>query len=323
MALPRFNDRWRESSARTADRPQDIPPEAWKDVFWRVWGRLSEDRVLVIAGGIVFYGLLALFPALAALVSIYGIFADPADLQNQLASLSNVLPGGAMDVLNEQMARIASQSSGALGFATLLGLLVALWSANSGTKGIYDGLNVSYREREKRSFVQLNFSSLIFTVSMIVFALIAMGAMVALPYLVSSLGFGGVGQWVIAIVKWPILLGLITLLFACLYRFGPSRDAPQWLWVMPGSIFAAIVWLVASILFSWYAANFGGFNKTYGSLGAIIGFMIWMWISAIVVLLGGMLNAEVEYQTEKDTTVGSPQPMGSRGAYVADRSAAR
>jgi membrane protein len=307
-----------DSRGRTAESPQDIPAQGWKDIAWRVWGRIGEDRILVIAAGIVFYGILALFPAIVALVSIYGMFASPADLGNQLNGLSTVMPSGGLDVIREQMTRVSEHSSGALGIATIIGLLVALWSANAGMKAIYDGLNVAYREKEKRSFIALNVSSLIFTLCMIVFALLALGAMVLVPNFVGRLGLGEAGQWAVKFGQWPVLLVLVMIVFACLYRFGPSRDEPKWRWITPGSIVGAILWIVASILFSWYAANFGSYNKTYGSLGAIIGFMTWMWISTIVVILGGILNAETEHQTDKDTTVGHPQPIGARGAYVAD-----
>ena len=312
-----------DSRGRTAEAPQDIPARGWKDIAWRVWGRIGEDRILVIAAGIVFYGILALFPAIVALVSIYGMFADPANLGDELNSLSTVLPGGALDVMRDQMTRVSEHSSGALGIATIIGLLVALWSANAGIKAIYDGLNVAYRENEKRSFIALNVSSLIFTLCMIVFAMIALAAMVLVPNFVGKLGLGDAGQWAFKIGQWPVLLVLVMIVFACLYRFGPSRDEPKWRWITPGSIVGAILWLAASILFSWYAANFGSYNQTYGSLGAIIGFMTWMWISTIVVILGGILNAETEEQTDKDTTVGRPQPIGARGAYVADVKPAR
>jgi membrane protein len=303
---------------RSAEKPSDIPAPGWKDIFTRVYGRLGEDRILVIAAGITFYCLLALFPAIAALISLYGMFADPRTIAKTLDSLGTMLPGGAIEVVRNQIDLLTSHGSGTLGIATLIGLAVALWSANAGMKALYDGLNVAYREREKRSFVTLNVSSLSFTICMIGFALLALAAIVVLPYLVQSMPFGEFGQWAVTIGKWPVLLVLVIFVFACLYRFGPSRDAPQWRWITWGSAVAAIVWLIASILFSWYAGHFGSYNKTYGSLGAVIGFMTWMWISATVFILGGVLNAELEHQTTKDTTKGRPQPMGSRRAYVAD-----
>ena len=308
---------------RAADKPTDIPARGWKDIAMRVYSRIGEDRILVIAAGTVFYGILALFPAIAAFVSLYGVFASPADVANKIGSMSSVLPGGAIDIIGDQMTRVVSQSNGSLGISAIVGLLIALWSANAGTKAVFDGLNVAYREKEKRSFISLNITSLIFTLCMLVFALVALAAIAIVPNVVDRLGLGQVGKWAVTIGQWPVLLVLVSLVFACLYRFGPSRDEPKWRWITPGSVFAAVVWLAASLLFSWYAASFGSYNATYGSLGAIIGFMTWMWISVIVVFVGGMLNAEIEHQTDKDTTVGAPKRMGARGAYVADVKPAR
>jgi membrane protein len=308
---------------RTADTPAEIPAPGWKEIAWRVWGRIGEDRILVIAAGTVFYGILALFPAIAAFVSLYGLFASPADIAGKLDSMASVLPGGAISVVGDQMTRVATTSTGSLGLSAIVGLVIALWSANAGTKAVYDGLNVAYHEKEKRGFVSLNVSSLIFTICMLAFAIVALAAIAVVPNIVGRLGLGEGGKWLVTIGQWPVLLILVSLVIACLYRFGPSRDKPKWRWITPGSIFAAVVWLIASLAFSYYAANFGSYNATYGSLGAIIGFMTWMWISSIVVFLGGMLNAEIEQQTDKDTTVGAPRPMGARGAYVADVKPAR
>ncbi len=307
-----------DDRGKAAEKPTDIPATGWKEIARRVWSRIGEDRILVIAAGTVFYDILALFPAIAAFVSLYGLFASPADIANKLNSMSSVLPGGAISIVGDQMTRVATQSNGSLGIGAIVGLLIALWSANAGTKAVFDGLNVSYHEKEKRGFVSLNVSSLIFTICMLVFALIALTAIAIVPNFVHRLGFGEVGKWAVTIGQWPVLLVLVSFVFACLYRFGPSRDEPKWRWITPGSVFAAIVWVVASLLFSWYAANFGSYNKTYGSLGAVIGFMTWLWISSIVVMVGGILNAEMEHQTDKDTTVGAPKPKGARGAYVAD-----
>ena len=273
---------------------------------------------MAVAAGVTFYALLALFPALAALVSIYGLFADPATIQEHLNTLSGVLPGGALEVVGEQVKRIASKGGGALGFGFVFGLAVSLWSANAGMKAVFDALNIVYDEEEKRSFVRLNLQSLAFTLGAIAFLILAVGGIVAIPIVLNFLGLGSGLEWLIFLGRWPLLLVIVVLGLAVLYRYGPSRDTAQWAWVTPGSLVAAGLWLVASLLFSWYASNFGSYNETYGSLGAVIGFMTWIWLSAIVVLLGAEINAETEHQTAHDTTEGPPQPMGARGATMAD-----
>ena len=196
--------------------------------------------------------------------------------------------------------------------------MVSLWSANSGIKALFDALNVVYEEKEERSFIKLNAMTLCFTVATIVFVLIALAGMIALPVTLNFLPLPGVTAAILKVAPWPILLALIALALALIYRYGPSRAEARWQWVTSGSAFAAIAWLAASALFSWYASNFGNFNKTYGSLGAIIGFMIWMWLSIIVVLVGGKLNAEIEHQTARESTAGPPKPLGRRGAKMAD-----
>ena len=303
---------------RRARTPATIPARGWKDILWRVYEQFQHDRVMAVAAGVTFYALLALFPAVAALVSIYGLFADPATIQEHLNTLSGVLPGGALEVVGEQVKRIASKGGGALGFGFVFGLAVSLWSANAGMKAVFDALNIVYDEEEKRSFVRLNLQSLAFTLGAIAFLILAVGGIVAIPIVLNFLGLGSGLEWLIFLGRWPLLLVIVVLGLAVLYRYGPSRDTAQWAWVTPGSLVAAGLWLVASLLFSWYASNFGSYNETYGSLGAVIGFMTWIWLSAIVVLLGAEINAETEHQTAHDTTDGPPQPMGARGATMAD-----
>jgi membrane protein len=262
--------------------------------------------------------LLALFPAIAALVSIYGLFADPSAIVGHLDAISRFVPGGAIDVLHDQLTRLAAQGSTALGISFLIGLVVSLWSANSGIKALFDALNVVYEEKEDRSFVKLNAVTLAFTIGTIAFLLIALAGMIVLPVALNYLPLPGVTALIWQIAPWPILLVLIAVALALIYRYGPSRTEARWQWVTPGSAFAAIAWLAASALFSWYAANFGNFNRTYGSLGAIIGFMIWIWISIIVLLVGGKLNAEIEHQTVRASAAGPPKPLGRRGARMAE-----
>jgi membrane protein len=305
-----------DEGGRSAEKPSEIPAKGWKDILLRVYRGISDDRILANAAAVTFYALLALFPGIAALVSIYGLFADPGSIQQHLDSVSALLPGGAIDVIRDQVNRLTAQPRGTLGISFVVGLLVSLWSANGGIKAMFDALNVVYEEREERSFIRLNATTLAFTAGMIAFVLVALACIVALPVALNYLpGFMG---FVLNIVRWPIMLVSIAVALACIYRYGPSRDEPKWRWITWGSAFAALAWLGFSAVFSFYAANFGSFNKTYGSLGAVIGFMTWMWLSVAVILVGGKLNAEMEHQTARDSTQGAPKPMGMRQAKMAD-----
>jgi membrane protein len=303
---------------RHADVPTEIPAKGWKDILWRTYAQIGKDRVLAVAAGVTFYALLALFPAIAALVSIYGLFSEPTTIQQHINTLSGVLPGGATEIIGEQVNRIASQGGGALGFGFIAGLAISLWSANAGMKAIFDALNVVYDEEEKRSFVRLNLQSLTFTLGAILFLIASILGIVVLPILLGYIGLGQSAEWLIRIGRWPVLLLVVIFGLALLYRVGPSRDKPEWKWVTPGGILAAVLWLGGSMLFSWYVANFGSYNETYGSLGAVIGFMTWIWLSTTIFLVGAEINAEMEHQTAKDTTEGAHEPIGSRGAKMAD-----
>jgi membrane protein len=303
---------------RLATTPSEIPAPGWKDILFRVYNNISEHRIVSIGAGVAFFTLLAIFPAIAALVSIYGLFADPAQVSSHLDSMSGLLPGGALDVLREQMTRLADQGKGSLGLSFAVSLAISLWSANSGVKALFDAHNIVYGEKEKRSFITLNAITLAFTMGILVFLIIALTAVVGIPIALNYLGIGGATDLLVKLLRWPILFAIIAVMFAVIYRYGPSRKKPQWRWVTWGSAFAAILWIIASVLFSWYASNFGSYNKTYGSLGAVVGFMTWIWISAMVILLGAELDAEMEHQTTRDTTTGDPKPMGQRKASVAD-----
>jgi membrane protein len=305
-----------DDRGRSAETPSDIPAKGWKDIILRVYRGISDDRILANAAAVTFFALLALFPGLAALVSIYGLFSDPVTIANQLDTLSMILPGGALDVIRDQLNRLTAQPAGTLGGSFLVGLVVSLWSANGGIKALFDALNTVYGEKEERSFIWLNATSLAFTVAMIAFLVVALAAIVALPVVLKFLpGFVGM---VLDIARWPALAILVALGLACIYRWGPNRNDPRWRWITWGSAFAAIGWMVFSAIFSVYASRFGNFNKTYGSLGAVIGFMTWMWLSVAVLLIGGKLNAEMEHQTARDSTEGGGKPLGARGAKMAD-----
>lgn len=303
---------------RRATSPTDIPLAGWKDIGWRVYAEIGNDRLLAVAAGVVFYGLLALFPAITALVSSYALFADAATIGKHLAFAAALMPQGAYGIVDEQIARIAQGSSGGLSLAFLLALGLAVWSANAGMKAMIDALNVIYGETEKRSFVKLNLLSLAMTLGGLVFLLIAIAAVIVLPLVFAWLGIEGVGNWLIAMLRWPVIMLMIALGLAVLYRYGPSRHKAKWRWLSVGAIAATLLWVAGSALFSLYLSNFADYNATYGSLGAGIGLMMWLWLTSIAILVGAELNAEIEHQTARDSTIGSAKPLGARGAVMAD-----
>jgi membrane protein len=303
---------------RSADTPSDIPPQGWKDILLRVYHGISEDRILLVAAGVTFYLLLSIFPGIAALFSIYGLFANPADIAGHLDALANVAPGGAIDLLREDMTRLASNGGTTLGLGFLVSLAVSLWSTNSGVSAIFDALNIVYEEKERRGLIKYYLTTLTFTFASIAFILLAIAVVVLLPVVLNLIPLPGGTDLLVKIARWPILFVLTALALAALYRYGPSRAEARWRWITWGSAFATVMWIAASVLFSWYVANFGNYNKTYGSLGAIIGFMTWIWISIIVVLVGARADAEMEHQTARETTAGQPKPLGMRGARMAD-----
>lgn len=303
---------------RDARSPSEIPVKGWKDILLRIYANIGEHRILALAAGVTYYSILAIFPALAALVAIYGLFSDPAGIAKHLDEISGVAPSGAIDVAREQLTRLTTKSHQTLGFTFVIGLSVSLWSANAAMKSLFDTLNIIHGEREKRGLIRLNAISLMFTIAGIAFILAALGSVVVIPVVLNDLWLSNATDLLVRIARWPVMFAGLALALACIYRFGPSRRAPRWTWISWGSAAATLAWLAASALFSWYASNFGKFNETYGSLGGAIGFMTWLWVSAIVILLGAELDAEMEHQTARDTTTGEPKPMGGRGARMAD-----
>lgn len=304
---------------RHAEAPSRIPWRGWKDILWRTYKQISADRLMLIAAGVVFYAMLAIVPAITALVSMYGLFTPAKTIGDQLNFLADVMPGGAYQIISEQIVRIAANSDGKLTLAFIVGLGLALWSANAGMKAIFDALNIVYDEDEKRGIVALNAISLTFTLGAICVLLLSLGAVVVLPLMLAYLGFAAQEQaGFLPLLRWPGLFVLLMFGLAMLYRFGPSRRQAKWRWVSVGSVFAALSWIAVSVAFSWYLSRFADYNATYGSLGAVIGLMMWMWISTTVVLVGAELNSEIEHQTARDSTVGREKPLGARGAVMAD-----
>ncbi len=300
---------------RNAEHPGQIPVRGWKDIFWRAWTEFNRDNIPQVAGGVTFFGLLALFPAMAAFVSLYGLFFDPATAEQQVGLLNGVLPAETLGFVSDQIKRLAAAHHAGLSFAFIFGLLLSLWSANSGMKALMVGLNISFEEREKRKFIRLNLVSLAFTLGGLIFVILAAGAVIVVPVVLAFVGYKGSA---LALLRWPFMLLVAVGAITVLYRYGPSRQLERWRWVTAGSALAAVLWLTASLLFSVYVAHFGNYDKTYGSLGAVVGFMTWIWVSIITILFGAEINSEIEHQTAVDTTAGAPLPMGRRGAYMAD-----
>jgi membrane protein len=303
---------------RHASHPLQIPWQGWKDILWRAYSEMNSDRLLSIAGGVAFFLLLAIFPAITALVSAYGLYFNATTIANNLSLLQDVVPDNVLGIVHEQASRIASNSGRALSIGLVVGMLVSLWSAMSGVKAMIDALNVIYEQQESRGFIKLNMVALIFTLGGFGAFLLAIAAVIVLPLILSPIGLGGVTETLTRVARWPVLLLVLLAGLALLYRYGPDRRVARWQWVSIGSVFAAVTWIGASYLFSWYLASFANYNATYGSLGAVVGVMIWLWFSTIVVLLGAELNAEIEHQTARDSTVGEEKPLGARGAVMAD-----
>ncbi|SDT48098.1 YihY/virulence factor BrkB family protein [Bradyrhizobium canariense] len=303
---------------REFTNPFRIPWTGWKQILWRTYERTSEDRLLATAAGVVFYGLLAVFPTITALVSCYGLFANPVTIGANLQTLALMLPEGSFQIAQDQIARVLMKGNTALGAAFLFSLAFALWSANAGVKAVIDALNVVYEEREKRSFIRLNLLSLAFTTGGIAALLLMVGAVVAVPLALDHVGLAPESQSIVRLTRWPLLLVILLFALGLLYRFGPSRRPARWEWLSVGALAAALLWIAGSGLLSWYLSNFGNYGATYGSLGAAIGLMMWMWMSAIIVLCGAELNSEIEHQTALDTAIGRPKPRGVRRAVMAD-----
>jgi membrane protein len=303
---------------RDAIAPWQIPLRGWKDILWRTYEEIGKDRLLAIAAGTVFYSLLALFPAVTAFVSFYGLFAQTSTVNQHLSLLADVLPAGGFEIVQEQVSRIVSKGDAKLGLGFVFGLALALWSANAGMKAIIDALNIVYEEDERRGFVKLTLVAFAFTLGAIAAMLLSVAAVVVFPLVLARFGLESMTATLVSVLRWPLLLLMVMTGLALLYRYGPSRRQPKWQWVSVGSVFATLAWLGGSALLSWYLASFANYDATYGSLGAAIGLMMWMWMSSIVVLFGAELNSEIEHQTARDSTVGAEKPLGARRATMAD-----
>jgi len=317
VMTPAELDKCEPRRGRRAHSPFAIPPLGWKDILWRTYREMGRDRLPAMAGAITYYLLLATFPALAAFISLYGLFSDVSTVERQLSHLSTILPRDAVSLIGSQMMRLEAQRHATLSVAFVVSTLLSIWSANAGMKALYDALNVTYDETEKRDYVRRSLITYAATFAALVFMGLVVSMLIAAPVFFHEHGLRRFGVWW-APLRWLTVFLIASGAFTLLYRYGPSRRHARWRWVAFGGVLAAAVWLSVSLAFSWYVNNIANFGVTYGSLGALIAYMLWVWFSAMVVLTGAELNSEIEHQTAIDTTLGAPQPMGERGAVMAD-----
>jgi membrane protein len=294
--------------------PARIPLREWGAILVRAGKEFGQDQIASVSGSIAYAVIVAIFPAMAALVSLYGLFADPGEIRHQLAMLNGIMPGGALELVKNQLSRIAASRHSGLSLAAVIGILVSLWSATAGMRALVRGLNIAYETKETRGFVRLTLLCLALTVGGVVFLVAALAAVVAAPIVLGSLHLSGLVSDLTAL-RWPVLFVIVMIGLAVLYRFGPNRAEPRWRWVTPGSLAATLLWLLGSAAFSWYIGNFGHYDATYGSLGALFGFLTWIWLSALIVLFGAELNCEVERRTppaelRADAARNPPPPHG-------------
>lgn len=324
MLRPRYYERYRDGEAvvargRGAETPAEIPPKGWKDIAFRVKDEIAADHVGLISAGVAFYALMAIFPAITALMALAGLVFEPEQMMAQLETLASFMPEDAAQIILDQAVAVTGSQNAGLGLAFFVGIAIAIYSASKGMASLIEGLNVAYDEEETRGFVKRTALKLGLTLFLIIGVLAGLAAALAVPALLGAIDLPAWVELVLQIGRW-LLLALLTILgLAVLYRFGPSRDKPEWQWLTPGAILACVVWLVASIAFSIYVGNFGSYNETFGSLAGVIVLLMWLWLSAFIILMGAELNAEMEAQTRHDTTTGPDEPMGARGAQKADK----
>jgi membrane protein len=303
---------------RSAKRPAEMPRRAWRDVLLRLKDDISEKNLSLIAAGTAFYAFIAIPSAFTALIALYGLAFNPGDVQHQVQAMQGVMPGEAIKLITNQLTYLTSQPNKALGIGFAISLLVALWSVTSGTTSMMTALNIVYGEREKRSLIKFYAIGFALAGAVVLFGIVSLALIAVLPAVLGVLPFGELGKNIASAVRWPILLALVMVALALIFRFAPSREEPKWRWVTWGAVAAALLWIVASALFSLYVGRFASYDKTYGSLAGVVVLMMWLYVSGFAVLLGAGLNAELEHQTARDSTTGREQPMGHRGAVVAD-----
>lgn len=311
------------SKGHRAGKPAEIPAAGWKEIGSRVFSQLKKDHVQIVSAGVAFYFFLAIFPTIIAALSIYGLVLDPAQIEEHIAGLAQFLPGEAVGIIESFMEPIVSNQKQTLGWGLALSILFSLWSANKGTNAIFIGINIAYDEQDDRSFFKRTGLTLLFTLGGIILGLISIVIVILFPALIDLINLGSTLETVLGWTRWVILALIIVFALGLLYKKAPDRDSPEIKWVSWGSIIATVLWVLASLLFSWYVNNFGSYDDMYGSFASVIILLLWLFLTSFIVLLGAEINSEMEHQTSRDTTVGPEAPMGQRGGYHADHVAGK
>ncbi|WP_414499847.1 YihY/virulence factor BrkB family protein [Zymobacter sp. IVIA_12111.31 C1] len=306
------------SRDRRATSPLSVTRHGWWSILWRVYGSIQKHHIGMMASSIAFYGLLSLFPAIAALISIWGMYADPVQVQQQLVNLDQFIPTEAASIIEHQAEVVTASAGRGLNLTAIGSLLFTLYSASKSVQSFTEGLNIIYGEKEQRHFLAQIVINIVLTLGMILLAIFMLFSVAILPVVMNFFPFADTLTTSLYYLRWLIMLCIITLGIAVLYRFGPNRRAPRWEWLSIGTITSTLLWILGSLGFSLYVSHFGSYNSTYGSIGAVVVLLMWFWLSAYIILLGASINCELERTTEKDTTTGAPKPMGQRHAYAAD-----
>ena len=304
---------------QNAERPSEIPMKGWKDIGWRVKDQLRDDHVSIVAAGIAFYFFLAIFPAIGAALSLYGLVMDPAQIARQLGQLANALPEQAHELISDILNQQSERSGSALGWSLILSVLIGLWSANKGTKAVFEGINIAYTETDGRGIVKRNAVTLVFTLGGLVVGFVVITTITVLPAIINGLGLPSVVENVIALLRWPVLALLAMAALAAVYRVAPHRESPGLRWTSWGAVIATMLWLAGSLAFSFFVSHFGRFDETYGGFAAVIILMLWFFLTGFIVLLGAEINAQMEHQTRRDAVTGEGGSAGQRGVSHAGR----
>lgn len=301
-----------------AEKPNQIPFSGWKDIGKRVFSQIGKDHVQIVSAGVGFYFFLALIPTIVAAISIYSLVLEPSQIQDQLSNLSNILPQKAFEMINGILEPVLNQDKQKIGWGLLISILISLWSANKGTSALFEGINIAYNEEDNRNIIKKNAITLVFTLGVIFIGLISLLIVIFFPIFIGKIGFSETAESVIGWSRWLVLGFILVFMLSMLYKIAPHRDNPEFKWVSWGAIIGAVLCVVGSVLFSWYVNNFGSYSDLYGSLAAVVILLLWLFLTAFIVLLGAEINSEMEHQTRKDTTIGKDEPMGQRGGYHAD-----